>query len=153
MNDLNQLYQELIMDHAKRRVGSGIAEPDGHPSAISAQRNPVCGDHIELQVRLDDNGDVLDTTWSGEGCMISQASASMLAELSPTLSETAATELIEKFREVLRSRGQLELDEDVFGDAFALSGVSKYQARVKCAMLAWVAFEEALELAEQQRSH
>ncbi|MFM6974557.1 MAG: Fe-S cluster assembly sulfur transfer protein SufU [Agromyces sp.] len=151
MNDLETLYQELIMDHAKRRVGYGIAEPAGHPFAVSEQRNPICGDHIELQVRLDDEGNVLDTTWSGDGCTISQASASMLSELSPGLTESDAESLVEKFREALRSRGKLELDEDLFGDAFALSGVSKYTARVKCAMLAWVAFEDALRRAEAAR--
>lgn len=146
---LGSLYQDLIMDHGKRRVGSGIAEPDGHASALSEQRNPICGDHIELQVRLDDDGTVLDATWDGAGCMISQASASMLAELVPRLGQADAEALVEQFREVMRSRGQLELDEDVFGDAVALSGVSKYTARVKCAMLAWVAFEDALRRAEQ----
>lgn len=151
MNDLEQLYQELIMDHAKRRLGSGLAEIDGHAAAISEQRNPICGDHIELQVRLADDGSVLDTTWTGEGCTISQASASMLSELSAGLSEAESEELVEKFREVLRSRGKLELDEDTFGDAFALSGVSKYTARVKCAMLAWVAFEDARRRAEADR--
>ena len=151
MNDLETLYQELIMDHAKRRVGSGIAEVTLEPAAISEQRNPICGDHIELQVRLADDGSVLDTTWTGDGCTISQASASMLSELSPGLSEDEAIQLIESFREVLRSRGTLELDEERFGDAFALSGVSKYTARVKCAMLAWVAFEDALRRAEAIR--
>lgn len=151
MNDLETLYQELIMDHAKRRLGAGLAEPAGHPSAISEQRNPICGDHIELQVRVADDGSVLDTTWTGEGCTISQASASMLSELSPGLEEAQAQQLVDQFREVLRSRGKLELDEDVFGDAFALSGVSKYTARVKCAMLAWVAFEDALRRAEADR--
>lgn len=152
MNDLETLYQELIMDHAKRRVGSGIAALDGHPAATSEQRNPICGDHIELQVRLDEGGNVLDTTWTGDGCTISQASASMLSELSPGLTETEAESLVDQFREVLRSRGKLELDEDTFGDAFALSGVSKYTARVKCAMLAWVAFEDALRRAEAERA-
>lgn len=151
MNDLETLYQELIMDHAKRRIGSGLAPVNGHPAALSEQRNPICGDHIELQVRLDDDGNVLDTTWTGEGCTISQASASMLSELSPGLAESDAEALVDKFREVLRSRGKLELDEDLFGDAFALSGVSKYTARVKCAMLAWVAFEDALRRAEADR--
>ena len=144
MNDLEALYQDLIMDHAKRRVGSGLADPGSAPSALSEQRNPICGDHIELRVRLAGDGSVMDTTWDGAGCTISQASASMLSELSPGLSQADSERLIAQFREVLRSRGTLELDEDTFGDAFALSGVSKYTARVKCAMLAWVALEDAL---------
>ena len=91
------------------------------------------------------DGDVIrDVTWEGAGCSISQASASMLTGLADGLTRDAASQLIGHFREVLRSRGQLELDEDEFGDAAALSGVSKFTARVKCAMLAWVALEDAL---------
>ena len=149
MNDLSSLYQDLILDHGKRRVGAGLVDAEGHPAASSEQRNPICGDHIELQVRLSEQGKVLDVTWDGAGCMISQASASMLAELAAGLGNDDADVLVSRFREVLRSRGQLELDEDTFGDAIALSGVSKYTARVKCAMLAWVAFEDALHRATQ----
>ncbi|HLP23490.1 MAG TPA: SUF system NifU family Fe-S cluster assembly protein [Microbacteriaceae bacterium] len=152
MNDLEALYQELIMDHAKRRFGSGIAEAGDEAHAMSEQRNPICGDHIALQVRLNADGSVRDTTWDGAGCTISQASASMLSELAPGLHPAAASDLIDSFREVLRSRGTQELDEDRFGDAFALSGVSKYTARVKCAMLAWVAFEDALRRASADRT-
>ncbi len=83
--------------------------------------------------------------WEGRGCSISQASASMLADLvaEEGLSRADALQLIEGFREALRSRGAIELDEDVYGDAAAL-GVSKFSARVKCAMLAWVALEDAI---------
>lgn len=151
MSDLAALYQELILDHAKRRVGFGIAGDEGAGDATSHQRNPICGDEITLRAHVD--GETLtDVSWEGAGCSISQASASMLAELSRidpdgearTLTRAEASELIAHFREALRSRGTLDLDEDEFGDAAALSGVSKYTARVKCAMLAWVALEDAL---------
>ena len=85
-------------------------------------------------------------TWDGAGCSISQASASMLAALieeEGRMPRAEASALVEGFREALRSRGEIPLDEEVFGDAAALSGVSKFTARVKCAMLAWVAFEDA----------
>lgn len=145
MSELDTLYRELILDHSKHPHGKGLAPEEG-ASATSFQKNPVCGDEITLRVRVD--GDrVRDVTWDGSGCSISQASASMLASLIDEdggMPRAEATELIDGFREALRSRGQLELDEEQFGDAAALSGVSKFSARVKCAMLAWVAMEDAL---------
>ena len=144
MSGLESLYQELILDHAKNRRGFGLAGSDA--DATSHQRNPICGDEITLRVHVDDDR-VTSLTWEGAGCSISQASASMLAELGVGLSRDESAVLIERFREAMRSKGTLELDEDEFGDATALSGVSKYTARVKCAMLAWVAFEDALRRA------
>jgi nitrogen fixation NifU-like protein len=96
-------------------------------------------------VRVSDDGQTIrDVTWEGQGCSISQASASMLVDLMDGLPREQAAQLIDGFREALRSRGTIELDEDVYEDAAALSGVSKFSARVKCAMLAWVALEEGL---------
>jgi nitrogen fixation NifU-like protein len=144
MSGLESLYQELILDHSKRRVGFGLADEEGR-SATSHQHNPLCGDEITLRLRLDDDGEtVRDVTWEGNGCSISQASASMLTELVEGMPRAEASALIDGFREALRSRGTIELDEDVYLDAAALSGVSKYVARVKCAMLAWVALEDDL---------
>ncbi len=144
MSGLESLYQELILDHSKRRVGFGLADEEGR-SATSHQHNPLCGDEITLRVRLGDDGEtVRDVTWEGNGCSISQASASMLTELVEGMPRAEASALIDGFREALRSRGTIELDEDVYLDAAALSGVSKYVARVKCAMLAWVALEDDL---------
>ncbi|MGN6220737.1 MAG: Fe-S cluster assembly sulfur transfer protein SufU [Microbacterium sp.] len=147
MNGLESLYQELILDHSKRPHGKGLADEAPH-TASSHQRNPICGDEITLRVRVSDDGaEVTEITWDGAGCSISQASASMLVSLleeEGRMPRAEASALVEGFREALRSRGELPLDEEVFGDAAALSGVSKYTARVKCAMLAWVAFEDAL---------
>ncbi len=143
MNQLEALYQDLILDHAKRRVGSGLA-PDESTATTSHQHNPICGDDITLRVRFTDGSAVRDVTWEGTGCAISQASASMLAELTDGMPRAEASALIDRFREALRSRGTVDLDEEMFGDAAALSGVSRYTARVKCAMLAWVALEDAL---------
>lgn len=151
MSGLESLYQELILDHSKNRRGFGLADPGVH-SATVHQRNPICGDEITLRVDVD--GDrVASVSWEGAGCSISQASASMLVALldedggDDGMPRADAEELISKFREALRSRGQITLDEETFGDAAALSGVSKYTARVKCAMLAWVALEEGLRQA------
>ncbi|GAB3603194.1 Fe-S cluster assembly sulfur transfer protein SufU [Microbacterium aureliae] len=145
---LESLYQELILDHSKRPKGKGLAPEEG-ATATSHQKNPICGDEITLRVRVD--GDrVRDVTWEGAGCSISQASASMLVSLleedggDEGLTRAEVGALIDGFREALRSRGKIPLDEETYADAAALSGVSKFSARVKCAMLAWVALEDAL---------
>lgn len=150
---LESLYQELILEHSKRPHGKGLGSEEGR-TATSHQRNPVCGDEITLRVHLTDDGSaVREVTWDGVGCSISQASASMLASLidedsgEDGLPKEQATALIDGFREALRSRGKIPLDEEVFSDAAALSGVSKFSARVKCAMLAWVALEDDLSRA------
>ncbi|CAN7153883.1 SUF system NifU family Fe-S cluster assembly protein [Microbacterium sp. LjRoot45] len=144
MSDLDTLYRELILDHSKHPQHFGLAEEDG-AHATSHQKNPVCGDEITLRARVTTDGETIrDVTWEGSGCSISQASASMLSDLVEGMPRGEAAQLIDGFREALRSRGQIELDEDVYGDAAALTGVSKFSARVKCAMLAWVALEDAL---------
>jgi nitrogen fixation NifU-like protein len=141
--DFATLYQQLILDHATAREGYG--DPTDLPQR-SHQINPTCGDEITLGVRLD--GDrIEEVRWDGQGCAISQASASLLTGLVEGGTVEQAGELIDRFRTVMRSRGQLELDEALFGDAVALGGVSRYVARVKCAMLAWVALENALMMA------
>ena len=149
MSGLEQLYQQIILDHSKHPHGVGLEAGD----ETSHQRNPVCGDEITLALRWDAAGEhVTGIAWEGAGCSISQASASLLATLAKestdegepwTPEEFAA--LIDEFREALRSRGTVPLDEERFGDAAALSGVSKFVARVKCAMLAWVAAEDLLQ--------
>ena len=148
MSSLDGLYQELILDHSKRPHGHGLADEEG-ATATSFQKNPVCGDEVTLRVRLEGD-EIRDVTWEGTGCSISQASASMLAALVEEeieeggMNRADAAKLIAGFREALRSRGKIPLDEEEFGDAAALSGVSKFSARVKCAMLAWVALEDGL---------
>ena len=138
------LYQELILEHAKRREGEGLIEPFGAERFL---RNPTCGDEIRLRVHLAGAGDearVDALGWVGQGCSISQASASVLAEEVPGLPVADARARIEAVRELLRSRGAIEPDEQLLGDAVAFAGVAKFPMRVKCAMLAWVALEEAL---------
>lgn len=150
MNDLDALYRELILDHSKHPQHFGLSDGGDAPTATgrygtSHQKNPVCGDEITLRALVDGDA-VRDVAWEGRGCSISQASASMLSDLvaDEGLTRVQTVALIEGFREALRSRGQLELDEEIYGDAAALSGVSKFSARVKCAMLAWVALEDAI---------
>ncbi|RZU62053.1 Fe-S cluster assembly sulfur transfer protein SufU [Zhihengliuella halotolerans] len=145
MSGLEQLYQQIILDHAKRRVGDGLQEPatEGGRSGESHQHNPICGDQIRLRVELDGRR-IATVSWEGNGCSISMASASVLTELAEGLEQDELLELIDVFRELMRSRGSIEADEEVLGDAAAFAGVAKFPARVKCAMLAWVAAENAL---------
>lgn len=141
---LEQLYQQIILDHAKERHGSPLRDYDGAGRAgESHQLNPVCGDEITLRAGVA-GGTVASVSWDGAGCAISMASASVMTDLVEGLPRDEVIALVDAFRDVMRSRGRLEADEEVLGDAAALSGVSRYPARVKCAMLAWVALEESL---------
>jgi len=138
-SEMETLYQQLILDHSRHPDGFGDTE-GWHPQ--SRQINPTCGDDITLALRLD--GDrIAEVRWQGSGCAISQASASLLAGLVEGKTVAEALALAESFREVMHSRGKLELDPEAFGDAVALNGVSKYLGRIKCAMLGWVALEHA----------
>lgn len=142
MSDLQNLYQELILDHSRTPHGFGLRE---EIAARSHQINPTCGDEVTLQVHRAPDGSVEAIAWEGHGCAISQASASLLAELAEGLTVEELEVRIDAFRTAMRSRGKIEPDEELLGDAAALGGVSRYVARVKCAMLAWVAAEDALQ--------
>jgi len=155
MSALDSLYQQIILEHAKTRTGADLPNEKLQglhlPAGVGQchQLNPVCGDEITLRVETAASGPgdastVSGMHWAGDGCSISMASASILCELAVGLEVQAVHALIGNFREVMRSRGKLEADEEILGDAAALSGVSKFPARVKCAMLAWVAAEDAL---------
>ncbi|WP_426976594.1 Fe-S cluster assembly sulfur transfer protein SufU [Pseudarthrobacter sp. O4] len=143
---LDQLYQQIILEHSKARHGSGLAGavvPDGASSGQSHQLNPVCGDEITVRVAVAD-GKVREVRWDGDGCSISMASASVLTDLAEGMAAEEFRAVIDSFREVLRSRGKVAADPEVLGDAAAFEGVARYAARVKCAMLSWVAAEDAL---------
>lgn len=140
---MEQLYQQLILDHAKNPHGKGLV--DGG-AAESHQVNPTCGDEVTLRVHLADDGDVARVSWDGQGCSISQASISVMSELVTGTPVTTAEELGETFRALMRARGQ-GLDEDAedrLGDATAFTGVARYPARIKCALLGWMALHDAL---------
>lgn len=140
MTALQQLYQQLILDHAREKHGFGdLATPTG----ASHQYNPLCGDEVALKVEVT-GGTVSHVAWTGEGCSISQASTSVLHDLVTGRDVTGALDLLAAFREMVRSRGQSEPDEAVLGDAVAFAGVGRHANRVKCAMLGWTALEDAL---------
>jgi nitrogen fixation NifU-like protein len=146
---LDQLYQQIILDHSKARHGSGLAgtaAPAGASTGQSHQLNPVCGDEVTLRVAVED-GKVAQISWDGEGCSISMASASVLSEMAEGLTVAELHEIIDSFREVLRSRGKIHADPEILGDAAAFEGVARYAARVKCAMISWVAAEDAVNQA------
>jgi nitrogen fixation protein NifU and related proteins len=146
---LDQLYQQIILDHSKARHGSGLSEraaPDGASTGQSHQLNPVCGDEVTVRVAVD-QGTVSQVAWDGAGCSISMASASVLSEMAEGMSVDELREVIGSFRNVLRSRGKVQADPEVLGDAAAFEGVARYAARVKCAMISWVAAEDALNQA------
>ncbi len=143
---LESLYQEVILDLSKHPHGKGL---ESDAAGESHQLNPTCGDEITLQVHFEPGSDrIRSVRWDGQGCAISQASASLFSDLAPGLTPAELRLRIDSFRTAMRSRGTIEPDEDLLGDAIALGGVSKYIARVKCAMLAWVAGEEALVKAQ-----
>ncbi len=135
-----QLYQEIILDHYKRPHGRGLREPY---NGEAHQVNPTCGDEIDLRVQLDD-GVLTDVSYDGVGCSISQASASVLFDLVEGRTVTDAIARHEAFAALVGGRGESQADEELLEDGIAFAGVAKYPARVKCALLPWMAFKAAL---------
>ncbi|GAA1870247.1 Fe-S cluster assembly sulfur transfer protein SufU [Myceligenerans crystallogenes] len=153
MSSLEQMYQQVILDHAKRPVGRGlVAVIDEHLSGESHQVNPTCGDEVTLRVDVVPAKDgaparIGGVSWEGQGCSISQASVSVLTDLvsDQPLAEVARLDAL--FHDLMNSRGKgLDDDaaEDDLGDATAFTGVSKYPARIKCALLGWAALKDSL---------
>jgi len=133
---LDALYQDIILDHYKHPHGRGLRDPfDGEAHHV----NPTCGDEITVRVV----SDFSDISYDGLGCSISQASASVLHELIVGKDAAAIAEIHEAFVELMQGRGQVSPDEEVLGDAVAFAGVAKFPARVKCALLPWMAFKDA----------
>ena len=139
---LEQMYQEVILDHYKHPHHRGLREPF---NAEVHHVNPTCGDEVTLRVSLSGDGEqVDDLSYDGQGCSISQAATSVLADQVIGQSVGDALKTVEAFNEMITSRGTITGDEDVIGDGIAFAGVSKYPARVKCALLGWMAFKDAL---------
>ncbi|MEP6651369.1 MAG: Fe-S cluster assembly sulfur transfer protein SufU [Lapillicoccus sp.] len=134
------LYQELILEHSKRPHRAGLREPfDAEVHHV----NPTCGDEVTVRVELD--GDtVRDLSYDALGCSISVASASVLSKQVTGRPVREALEAYTAMRSMLTSKGEDAGDEDVIGDGVAFAGVAKYPARVKCALLGWTAFTDAL---------
>lgn len=134
------MYQEIILDHYKHPHGRGLSDPY---DAESFQVNPTCGDEVTLRVKLTD-GKVEQVSYEGQGCSISQASTSVLTDLVTGHTVEEAFTTMDAFVELMQGRGKVEPDEDVLEDGIAFAGVAKYPARVKCALLGWMAFKDAV---------
>ena len=143
MNDLDTLYQEIILDHYRSPHHAGLREPY---EAETHHVNPTCGDEVTLRVHLD--GDtVADVSYDAEGCSISQAAASVMADLVIGQPLDKAMAAQEAFVQLMHGRGKIEPDEEVLEDGIAFAGVAKFPARIKCALLGWSAFRDAASAA------
>lgn len=142
MSSLDALYQEIILDHYRAPRGEGEVAP---PRVRVDHNNPLCGDEIHLEIRVED-GRITEIAHSGQGCSISRASASMLAEVAGGLTTAEALDLVDHFGQVLK--GEAVPDEERLGDAVALEGVARFPARIRCAMLGWSALQEAVRRSE-----
>jgi nitrogen fixation protein NifU and related proteins len=140
---LESMYQEIILDHYRNPHHRGLREPfDAEVHHI----NPVCGDEVTLRVTLKEVGGELtvdDVSYDALGCSISQASASVLSDLVIGKPVSEGMAVSQAFLELMQSKGQASPDEDVLEDAVAFVGVSKYPARIKCALLSWMAWKDA----------
>jgi nitrogen fixation NifU-like protein len=137
--ELDGLYQEVILDHYKHPLNKGLASTYG---AQVHHVNPSCGDEITLNITAKD-GVITAITWDGVGCSISQASVSIASDLLINKSFNQAELILNEFTELMQSKGTKAGNPDVLEDAVALAGVSKFPARIKCALLGWMAFKDA----------
>jgi len=140
---LQDMYQEIILDHYRNPHHKGLRDPF---DAQVYHVNPTCGDEVTLRVALknvDGEAVVDDVSFESLGCSISQASASVMTDLVIGKPVGEAMKIGDTFLDLMQSKGQLEPDEDVLEDAVAFAGVSKYPARIKCALLGWMAWKDA----------
>jgi nitrogen fixation NifU-like protein len=149
---LESMYQDIILDHYRHPHHKGLREPyDAEVHHV----NPLCGDEVTVRVSLKDVGGeaaVTDVSYEALGCSISQASVSVMADLVIGKSVTDAMAISQEFLELMQSKGAGEPDEDVLEDAVAFTGVSKYPARIKCALLGWMAWKDATARALEEAS-
>ncbi len=149
---LESMYQEIILEHYRRPLHAGLREPfDAEVQHI----NPTCGDEVRLRVTLKDAGGepaVADVSYEALGCSISQASTSVMADMIIGRTVAEAMAVSDEFLRLMQSRGETEPDEEVLGDAVAFEGVSRYPARIKCALLGWMAWKDATARALGERS-
>lgn len=149
MSDLDSLYQEIILDHYKNPHHAGLRDPY---EAEVHHVNPTCGDEVTLRVHVAD-GTVADVSYDAVGCSISQASASVLADLVIGKPVAEAMAIHETFLTLMQGKGTVEPDEDVLEDGIAFAGVAKFPARVKCALLSWMAWKDATARSLEETTH
>jgi nitrogen fixation NifU-like protein len=146
--DLDALYQEIILDHYKNPHHKGLRDPY---EAEVHHVNPSCGDEVTLRVHLAD-GLVSDVSYDSVGCSISQASASVLTDLVIGKSVEEAMAIHAEFQQLMQGRGTVTPAEEVLEDGIAFAGVAKFPARVKCALLSWMAWKDATAQAMEEKS-
>ena len=145
---VEELYQEIILDHYRSKHHSGLREPY---EAEVHHVNPTCGDEVRLRVHLD--GDtVSDVSYESMGCSISQASTSVMTDLVIGKDVAGGLDLYEEFLTMMQSKGQMEPNEERLEDGIAFAGVAKFPARVKCALIGWSAFKDAVIRAQNASS-
>ena len=137
--ELDSLYQEVILDHYKSPHHKGLSD---HKDVQVHPKNPSCGDEVTLNLIMDGKV-VKDISWDGVGCSISMASVSVMSELIIGKSYQDAVAIFDAFVELMQSKGQGVGDENLLEDGVAFAGVSKFPARIKCALLGWMAFKDA----------
>jgi nitrogen fixation NifU-like protein len=146
---LDNLYQEVILDHYKNPQNKKL---DPAAQATVHHVNPSCGDEVTLGVNI--SGDKVDSiTWDGVGCSISQASTSIMSDLLTGKTLAEAESIAADFLHLMQSKGAEEGNPEVLEDAVALAGVSQYPARIKCALLGWMAFKDASVQAQSNESN
>jgi nitrogen fixation protein NifU and related proteins len=151
MSAVDSLYQQIILDHYKNPHHRAL--PDTFDAEVH-HVNPTCGDEVTLRLAVRD-GAVTDIGWEGEGCSISQAATSVMTDLVVGKPVEDALALERRFLDLMQSQGRAEItdeDEDLLEDAIAFEGVSRYPARVKCALLGWMAMKSAVAEAEHKES-
>ena len=139
MMDLDTLYQEIILDHYKNPHHAGLRDPF---EAEVHHVNPTCGDEVTLRVHVSE-GVVSDVSYDAVGCSISQASASVMADLVIGKTVDEAMDIHGEFLALMQGKGTVEPDEEVLEDGIAFAGVARFPARVKCALLSWMAWKDA----------
>jgi len=145
------MYQEIILDHYRNPQHAGLRAPfDAEVHHV----NPTCGDEITLRIRLrnHDHTVIDDVSYQAQGCSISQAATSVMTDLVIGRNLPEALGVLDEFVELMHGKGQLTADEEVLGDAVAFAGVAQYPARIKCALLGWMAMKDAAAAALEQAS-
>jgi len=137
--DLDSLYQEIILDHYKHPHHKGLREPY---EAEVHHVNPTCGDEVTVRVHVSD-GVVADVSYDALGCSISQAATSVMTDLVIGKPVDEAMRIHGEFLALMQGKGTVVPDEDVLEDGIAFAGVAKFPARVKCALLSWMAWKDA----------
>ena len=139
---LSNMYQEVILDHYKSPRGKGLKDPfDGQAHHV----NPTCGDEITVQVKLSsDRKNIESISYDGQGCSISQASASIMFEQVHKKSVEDFNQINDDFLKMMQGKGNYQGNEDLIGDGVSMIGVAQYPARVKCALLSWMAAKDAI---------